>query len=405
MTRLLKNRSFVFFWLGQSFSQIGDRVYAVALAWRVYELSGSAATMATVMTFFILPHLICLLWGGVVVDRIARKWILLVCDAARGICVLVMGLLDFQGLLTVGGIGAASAIFGVASAFFGPAFTVAIREIAREEKLVKANALCSFSSSLSGLLGPLIGAFLVQTFSAGSAFIFDALSFGVAVFSLPFITWLPVAGAQGSHSPGIKELRAGLFYVVSITWLWTGILFAAISQAVFSALMQVVLPLYVMQGLGGQVTALGSLMTALGLGAILSSILLGNKGGLKNKGGWFYGSMALMSVVFFCLGFVHSRFLAAASFFLIGFFINIGSIVWKVALQEHIRPDFLGRAASVDMFGSYILLPLAYILMGALSQRGSVSSVFFLSGALLMGLSVAGLLMPTARFISSVEPQ
>lgn len=42
--RLLRQRSVLVLWLAQSFSVLGDRLYALAVMWVVYDSTGSASS-------------------------------------------------------------------------------------------------------------------------------------------------------------------------------------------------------------------------------------------------------------------------------------------------------------------------------------------------------------------------
>jgi len=47
--RSLKHRSFLFLWLGQTISRVGDFMYEIALAWWVLQKTGDATLMGAVL--------------------------------------------------------------------------------------------------------------------------------------------------------------------------------------------------------------------------------------------------------------------------------------------------------------------------------------------------------------------
>ena len=63
----LKHRAFLFLWIGQTISRLGDQVYAMALAWWILEKTHSATAMGTVLIVAFLPTLVFLLIAGICV--------------------------------------------------------------------------------------------------------------------------------------------------------------------------------------------------------------------------------------------------------------------------------------------------------------------------------------------------
>jgi len=115
-------RSFALLWSGQQLSALGDSIYRVALAWWVLEKTGSATAMSTIFIFASAPMLVFLLIGGVTVDRYPRARVMLLSDVLRGLLIGIVAVLAFTHRLEVWHIYLVSLLFGIAGAFFGPAY-------------------------------------------------------------------------------------------------------------------------------------------------------------------------------------------------------------------------------------------------------------------------------------------
>lgn len=87
------NRNFSLMWVGKTISLLGDKFYAIALAWWVLESTGSAALMSFVMALSIFPGIVCGIVSGPFVDRWSRKAILVAADAIRAIAVSLVAVL------------------------------------------------------------------------------------------------------------------------------------------------------------------------------------------------------------------------------------------------------------------------------------------------------------------------
>src|SRR3989304_4759234 len=154
-------RPFALLWVGQTVSRLGDSVYRIALSWWVLEKTGSAAAMAAVAVFTLVPMLLFLLVGGLIVDRLPRFRILIASDIVNTGVVGVVAVRAQVNRLEVWHIYAASVVFGLSEAFFYPAYTASVPQIVTTEALPSANALTSLTWQLSGIVGPSFGALLV----------------------------------------------------------------------------------------------------------------------------------------------------------------------------------------------------------------------------------------------------
>src|SRR3989304_2833717 len=137
----LRTRPFALLWTGQTISRLGDSLYRIALAWWVLEKTGSATAMGTVLVISSLPMVLFLLVGGVVVDRLPRFRVLFAADVLNGAVVAVVFLLAATETLEVWHVYVAGAIFGLAEAFFFPAYIASVPQIVPPPPLPSATSL------------------------------------------------------------------------------------------------------------------------------------------------------------------------------------------------------------------------------------------------------------------------
>src|SRR5437762_7240575 len=89
--RPLRIRDFRLLWTGMTVSLLGDGIFLVALAWQVYELSNAPTALSVVGVAVSTPHVLFLVLGGVVSDRLDRRRLMMWADLARGAAVGVLG--------------------------------------------------------------------------------------------------------------------------------------------------------------------------------------------------------------------------------------------------------------------------------------------------------------------------
>ena len=84
-----KSRDFLRFWFAQLFSQLGDRVYQMALVGLMaVRHPGSVMEMTNLISFTIIPVFIVGPIAGVYIDRWDRRTTLFICDFIRGLLIL-----------------------------------------------------------------------------------------------------------------------------------------------------------------------------------------------------------------------------------------------------------------------------------------------------------------------------
>ena len=82
--QLLKNLNFFKYWIGQLISYFGDRIDQMALYGLVGAAGAKAGAEQSLITFYaLLPALLIGPWMGFVIDRVNRKWLLIVTDLYR----------------------------------------------------------------------------------------------------------------------------------------------------------------------------------------------------------------------------------------------------------------------------------------------------------------------------------
>jgi MFS family permease len=214
---LLRNRNFVPLWIGQLVSYLGDQFMLIAVIAVLNKLSGgnSLAVVALAISLA-LPQILFGLVGGVLVDKLDRKWTMITTDVARAAAMFSMLLV--QGDPTrIWVFYPAIFVIGTAQMLFYPARASAMPDLVQKRNLAAANALLEagfvialiFGSGAAGLLVERLGADFAFTFN-GFAFLFSALM--ILVITVPTRASLQQV-PKGSYRLVLRELREGLAYI------------------------------------------------------------------------------------------------------------------------------------------------------------------------------------------------
>ena len=396
----LRTRAFAMLWTGQVISRLGDSLYRIALAWWVLEKTGSATAMSMVLVVSFLPMVLFLLVGGVVVDRLPRFRVMFAADVLNGSVVAVVSLLAATGALEIWHVYVAGALFGLAEAFFFPAYSASVPQIVPPQSLPSANSLTGLSFQITGVIGPAVGAALVALGGTPAAFGLDSLSFFVSAACMaPLLRIaLPRTDDLSTRSP-LRDLKDGLAEVAAHTWLWLSIAFFGLVNVLDAGPRNVALPFLIHDHLGLEVGALGAVTSSIAVGSVAAAVFLGRYHRLRHRGLLLFACEIVMGLMLALFGLVHSLPALMAAAFIYGLGISTGGLVWTNVLQEMVPQERLGRVSSIDALGSFVFLPLGFALAGILSDLLGPANVFLIGGILIIPLAAGMLLVPSIRHL------
>lgn len=80
-----------------------------------------------------------------------------------------------------------------------------------------------------------------------------------------------------------------------------------------------------------------------------------------------------------------------------GLALEISGLAWTNALQTMIPPDRLGRVASIDLLGSFALMPIGFGLAGWATAALGAANVCLLGGLLTAAYALAGFAQQAVR--------
>jgi DHA3 family tetracycline resistance protein-like MFS transporter len=392
----LRERDFLLLWTGLTVSLLGDGVFVVAVAWQAYELSDSPTALSIIMLAMTLPHVLLLLFGGVVSDRSDRRTVMLVSDVVRGGALAVAGLLAVSGTLTIGRLGAVAAVYGAGTAFFGPAFDAIVPDIVPRALWPQANALEQLVKPLTlRMMGPALGGGIIALGGTGTAFLFDAATFVASACTI----WALRTRPQTDRHVGslTTELAEGLVYVRSKVWLWGTFASAAFAYMMFMGPVEVLLPFIVKEEMQRSAGELGLVFAVGGVGSIAAAVVMGSRRQPRRSITFIYITWTLSTLTLVGYGLASTVWLLLIPSFLFNLLESGGTIVWSTLKQEHVPPHLLGRVSSLDWLISIGLMPVSFALTGPVSALFGKTATLVGAGILGAGVTLAALYLPGMR--------
>ncbi|WP_218028310.1 MFS transporter [Nocardia yamanashiensis] len=208
----LRNRNYRLFFTGQVVSNIGTWMQRIAQDWLVLTLTGSAAAVGITTALQFLPMLLFGLYGGVLVDRLPKRPLLLFTQSAMGVTGLVLGVLTLTGHVQVWHVYATAFALGLVTVVDNPARQTFVSEMVGPDQLANAVSLNSANFQSARLVGPAVAGVLIGAVGSGYAFVFNGLSFVAPIAALLLMRTAELR--QVERTPrGKGQLREGLRYV------------------------------------------------------------------------------------------------------------------------------------------------------------------------------------------------
>ena len=396
---VLKLREFRLLFGAQAVSVLGDRMVAIALAFAVIELGGSASEIGLVLAARTLPMVLTLLIGGVVADRISRRAVMVAADLARLLTQGAIAVLLISGAAEIWMIAALSGLTGAATGFFNPASTGLLPVIVPAERLQEANGVRATALSGGEIVGPAIAGLLIAAVGAGWAMAVDALTFAVSALFL-----------LGLHLPArvprvgttfLADLREGWGMFRSLTWVWTFVLAAAIGNLIWGA-WSTLGPVVAERELGGA-AAWGTVLGATGVGALIGALVavrIRPRRPLVVAG----GSFVLMAFPFAFLAAGAPVGVLAVGALLAGVSMMLGNAVWESTLMRHVPGEALSRVSAYDWFGSIAFQPLGMVIWGPIAALIGIGPALWVASAAVVVTTGALLATPAIRALRDDSP-
>jgi MFS family permease len=158
----------------------------------------------------------------------------------------------------------------------------------------------------------------------------------------------------------------------------------------------IVLPVLAAESFGGAV-GLGWLLSAMAAGALLASLAIGQFGRAGRRGLSAYLGVGCAGACLFAVAFSQNLGLSMLLMLGLGASLVVFGVVWESTVQELVPAEMLGRVISIDMLGSYALLPIGYVLLGYAVTALGVTAVLSIAGAATVALVLVGLSVPEVR--------
>lgn len=320
-----------------------NQILMVALAWQIYDLSGSAWDLGMVGLMQFLPALLLTLPAGQLVDRVDRRGVLALALMLQAVAAVVLAWGTLHGWVDRHLIFGMCVVMGVARALQMPSQQAIVPSLVGVEALPRAFAAMSTLLKLAVIGGPVLGGFL---YAFG-----PAVAYGVClvffVVSTAYIASIPRIPVSAEASPvSVESLFAGFAFI----WRKKPVL-GAISLDLFAVLLggaTALLPIYAKDILHTGPWGLGFLRAAPAAGALAMGLLMARRPLARHAGRRMFIAVAIYGVSMIVFGFSRDLTLSLVALAIGGGADMVSVVIRQTLVQLDTPDDMRGRVSAVN---------------------------------------------------------
>ncbi|MBX3097555.1 MAG: MFS transporter [Fimbriimonadaceae bacterium] len=383
ITRALAYPDFRLLWFGALFSFSGSWVQKTAQDWVSYSLTNNNEFMLGLVAFcgmapvsFLAPIM------GAYVDVLDRRKLLVILMVISALGPAFLGFASLFGWLQYWHIVVVALVGGFVSTMEMPARQSVVRQAVPTEVLPSAIPAQAMTFNFARIFGPALGGLILLKFGAAWAFFVNAFSFSALIFAV--IKIKADLGPSSAEPQPIRDLiQEGflytfqnkdlkrLFFMEGITSVF-GVFYLSLMAAIAKTML----------GLGE--AGLGSLFSAVGVGAITGLITVGSISHKPLKSLIVKCAMSGVAIGLILLSLVQVPALAYACVALTGactiMQFNTTNTLFQLIAPSRLR----GRVLAMHMWAVSGLAPVGVLAFGAIAHGLGVRYALGIGGTILL---------------------
>jgi MFS family permease len=344
---VLRQRDFGFFLGGRVASVLAAQMQWVGIGWYLYDLTGSAMTLAFAGLAAFVPIALVTLPAGDLADRIDRRWLLGAAhlfQASAAALLFVLVLIKFS---STWAFYAALVLSGTTRALSGPAAKSIVPLLVPREQFAQSVAWTTSTQQIAVIGGPALGGLI---YLLGAPVTFAAcfvLALGAALAMLAIR--VRVESRQESEASALERALAGLRFLKR-----QPVLLGAISLDLFAVLIggvNALLPIFARDILHVGPGGLGVLRSTFAVGAISTSLVLAQlpEARQPHAGRAIFGGVALFGMGAVAFSLSGNFWLSMACLAAMGAGDSLSVFVRATVVQLASPQDMRGRVSAIHV--------------------------------------------------------
>ncbi|MGW4641498.1 MFS transporter [Sphaerisporangium sp. NPDC004334] len=381
-------------WAGTLLSAVGGQMTTFAVVLQVYTMTGSAVAVGAVGLASAVPSIVLGLAGGVVIDAVDRRKLVLVTSGCLAVVSALFAVQAFAGFGQVWPLYCLVVLQSALAAVNSPARGTFLARLLPPEQVPAGAALTMFTFHFSGTVGPALAGVIAAGWGLRTCYLIDALSFAFALYGVARLPAMPPEG--GGTRPGPRAVAEGLRFIGRNRVI--GGAFLADMSAMLLGMPYALFPVINAERFGGSAETLGLLTSAVAAGGLAGTALSGWVGRVSRQGRAMLVAGAIWGAAVAGFGLTPTLWPALALLTVAGA-ADVVSVVFRTSVVQVATPDrYRGRVGAAEYLVGAGCPQLGNFRAGALGSALS-PTVSAVGGGLatIVGAGLIALAMPALR--------
>lgn len=378
---VLRFRNYRLFFSGQLVSTTGMWMQSLAQSWLVVDiLNASAFQLGLVPIFQFGPSLILGIPAGTLIDRWAKKNILIVTQLIYMMIALMLAILTVTGAVELWHVYATAFAFGLTGALDMPSRQAFVSELVPKYALKNAIAINAATFNTGRILGPAVAGVVLAAFGVAACFFLNAAGYLgplIALFRMDLVPFI-----RKKAGSGWSQMKLGLDYVRQTPDIMRPIMLVMVVGS-FGMGYNVWLPLLATESFQAGETTFGVLFSSMGVGSLIGALSVAYARGGPSRRRMQIAAIGL-GVVTVVIGIAASVplavWIAALALAGSGFCASNTMSMANTIVQVSAPDDLRGRVMAVYTTVFMGTMPLAGLVAGVIADRWNVETSMYVGG-------------------------
>ncbi|MFI3313435.1 MAG: MFS transporter [Eubacteriales bacterium] len=378
-------------WMGQSVSLLTSSILQMAIIWYITATTGSALLLACATLAGFMPQALLGSFTGPLIDRVAKKRILIGADLGLACTSLVLAAVALTGDLPIWLIMVILVLRSLGTAFHEPAAHALTPLIVPKDNLAQYAGYSQAFDSICQLLSPSIALMLYGVWDLSWIMALDTIGAAFAITILLFIKFPKevFAPRPAEKISIIADTKLGLNYLKTQEGIIPLLILAMVYSMIYSPVGSLY-PHMTMIYFGGSTVQSGIVEVLFSSGALLGSLVLGRVAGKLSKLKGMFCSIFLYGLGIFVCGWLAPEgyeIFAVLSFFIgmtIPFYHGITRAIYQIAIPQ----EYLGRTFAISQSCKRLGMPVGLLCGSLFADSVGINYMYIIAGSLAVILSV-----------------
>ncbi len=263
-------KNLICFLFGRITSELGTSIFKFALSLHILDITGSASIFSAILSIGMVPSIFVNIFAGIGIDRGNKKKIMIACDCASAICMIVFLLAYLRMTSSILLLGVYSIVLSTIQSIFSLAVYSSIPNLFVKEKIMKINSDYQAVGAVVNIIGPVLGGILYYAISFKYIIVVEMITFFLSAISEMLFTYKKnIMRDNNKFSDNFRNVYG---YISREKLIFTLLIIVLIVNFVFIPLTSLLLPYYGYKVMMISSTALGALQASWSVGVIIGAV-------------------------------------------------------------------------------------------------------------------------------------